>query len=110
MNTLLNELIKLDWLMYYGNGAMPEQIKRYPHGEVKGAIQDYIKNNSEAFAALLGTQDTDSKSLLKNISYEVFYTDVLSNPEIEEEWIVFFGKDINGSLHHYSKKLSEVLA
>lgn len=109
MSLALNELIKLDWLMFYGNGTMPESIKRYPHGEVKNAVQEYIKNSREISSALFEGQDIDSKSLLKSIYYEVFYTSVLTNPEAEEKCIVFFRKDAVGDLHHITKKLSEVL-
>lgn len=110
MSLALNELIKLDWLMFYGNGTMPEAIIRYPHGEVKNAIQDYIKNNPEVSSALFEHQEIESKSLLKSIYYEVFYTPVLTDPETEEKWVLFFRKDQNGELHHFAKRLSEVLA
>jgi radical SAM superfamily enzyme YgiQ (UPF0313 family) len=109
MSTALNELIKLDWLMYFNSGTMPESIKRYPHGEVKNSIQDYIKSSTEITEALFGSVNIDSKSLLKNIFYEVFYTDVLHSPEALQQWIVFFAKDQQGELKHYAKKLSEIL-
>lgn len=109
MSLALNELIKLDWLMFYGNGTMPENLKRYPHGEIKNIIQEYIKKNPKVSNALFGRQDIDYRSLLKSVFYEVFYTDVMANPEVLENWIVFFRKDENGNLHHFTQKLSEAL-
>lgn len=110
ISTALNELVKLDWLLYYSSGTMPESLKRFPHGEVKNQIQDYMRNNTETLQGLFPSQDSDSRSLLKSISYEIFYTNVLANPEAEEYWILFFRRNEKGEMLYLSKKLSDIFA
>jgi hypothetical protein len=109
MHAPLNELIKLDWLLYYNNGNMPGNLKRFDHSKVKNTLQHYIKSNDALVSSLLPNEDLDQKSLLKNIYYEVFYTDILNNPEVKEEYVVFFAKAINGEIHTLSKKLSDII-
>lgn len=109
MSLELNELIKLDWLLFYGNGVMPNSIKRYPIGDVQSLLQNYIKKDSVVAEALFKNQDIISKSLKKGIFYEVFYTDVLENPDTRLELTIFFGKDSEGKLHYFSKPLSEII-
>ncbi len=109
MSLELNELIKLDWLLYFGNSIIPSSIKRYPIGNVQRLLQDYIKKDSVVAEALFTNEDIISKSLKKGIFYEVFYTDVLSNPANKQELVIFFGKDSEGKLHYFPKMLSEVI-
>ncbi|MGB7605770.1 MAG: B12-binding domain-containing radical SAM protein [Lutisporaceae bacterium] len=109
MSLELNELIKLDWLLFYGNGIMPNSIKRYPMGDVQSLLQYYIKKDSVVAEALFENQDIISKSLKKGIFYEVFYTDVLESPDTRQELIIFFGKDSEGKLHYFPKLLYEII-
>jgi radical SAM superfamily enzyme YgiQ (UPF0313 family) len=105
----LNELIKLDWLLYYNNGNMPSNLKRFDHSKVKNAIQNYIKANDEIVSNLFPDEDFYNKSLMKSIYYEVFFTDVLNFTEDEEKYIVFFAKANNGEIRTFSKLLSDVI-
>jgi radical SAM superfamily enzyme YgiQ (UPF0313 family) len=105
----LNELIKLDWLLYYNNGNMPGSLKRYDHSKVKNKLQNYIRSNETMAAKLLPHDEIDSKSLSKSIYYEVFYTDVLKNPEHQQEYVVFFGKTAQSEVNTISIKLSEII-
>ena len=109
MNLSLNELIKLDWLMFYNNGNMPDRLKRYDHSKIKNTIQDYIKNSSSLHDALHLGEAADSKNLHKTVCYEVFYTNVIQNPDLEEEHVVFFYKTNSGLLHTASMKLVEII-
>lgn len=109
MSLELNELIKLDWLLYFGNGAIPGSIKRYPIGDIQKLLQDYIKNTTVVADKLFQNEDIISKSLKKGIFYEVFYTDVLESPYTRQETIIFFGKDSEGKLQYFPMKLSEVI-
>lgn len=109
MSTPLNELIKLDWLLYYNNGNMPDSINRFDHSKVKNAIQNYIKTNNIVADSLFPNDVIDYKSLTKSIYYEVFYTDVLSSNEDKIEHIVFFAKVSNGEVHTLSKLLSDII-
>ena len=109
MNVPLNELIKLDWLLYYNNGNMPSSLKRYDHSKVKNALQNYIKSNDVIVNTLFPNENIDNKALMKNIYYEVFYTDVLSKPDIEQEYVVFFAKATTGEVHTISVKLSNIV-
>jgi radical SAM superfamily enzyme YgiQ (UPF0313 family) len=105
----LNELIKLDWLLYYNNGNMPINIKRYDHSNVKNALQSYIKNSPVLINSLFPNQEMDNKSLIKNIYYEVFSTNVLEDQNEQQEYVVFFAKAISGEVHTISKKLSDII-
>jgi radical SAM superfamily enzyme YgiQ (UPF0313 family) len=109
MSMPLNELIKLDWLLYYNNGNMPDSIKRFDHSKVKNSLQSYIKNNEEIADTLFPGEDVHNKILLKSIYYEVFYTNVLHSPEVEQEYVVFFAKANNGEINTISKLLSDVV-
>lgn len=111
MSISLNELIKLDWLLYYNNGNMPGSIHRFDHSKVKNAIQSYIKTNNTVAESLFSKDEIDYKSLLKNIYYEVFYTNVLNfhAHEVENNYVVFFTKANSGEVHTLSKKLSDII-
>jgi radical SAM superfamily enzyme YgiQ (UPF0313 family) len=109
MHVPLNELIKLDWLLYYNNGNMPGNLKRFDHSKVKNMLQQYIKSSDAVVSSLLPNEYMDQKNLLRSMYYEVFYTDILNNPEVEEEYVVFFAKAINGEIRTLSKKLSDII-
>jgi radical SAM superfamily enzyme YgiQ (UPF0313 family) len=109
MSIPLNELIKLDWLLYYNNGNMPDSIKRFDHSKVKNSLQSYIKNNEEIAGTLFPGEDVHNKILLKSIYYEVFYTNVLHSPEVEQEYVIFFAKANNGEINAISKLLSDIV-
>lgn len=96
--TALNELIKLDWLLYYNNGNMPARLKRYDHTGVKTAIQEFIKASGTAFAPQLSQEELSPKNLLKQVTYEVFYTDVLEDPTRQCETVVFLSRKPEGNL------------
>ena len=84
VTTYLNELIKLDWLLYYNNGNMPDVIRRFNHGEVKEKIRLFIKYQLK----------TDAK----NIYYEVFYCDIIRKSDIPCDTVVFFKKPNTSSI------------
>lgn len=109
MSVPLNELIKLDWLLYYNNGNMPNSIKRFDHSKVKNPIQNYIKTNPIVAKNLFPDDEIDYKNLMKSIYYEVFYTDVLHFPEVEQEYVVFFAKANNGEIRTIGKLLSDII-
>jgi hypothetical protein len=109
MHMSLNELIKLDWLLYYNNGNMPDSLHRYDHSKVKNTLQNYIRNNTTMIDKLLPHDKMDSKSLSKSIYYEVFFTDVLKNPTLNQEYVVFFGKAAPNEVNTISIKLSEII-
>ena len=109
MRMSLNELIKLDWLLYYNNGNMPDSLHRYDHSKVKNTLQNYIRNNTTMIGKLLPHDKMDSKSLSKSIYYEVFFTDVLKNPTLNQEYVVFFGKAAPSEVNTISIKLSEII-
>ncbi len=88
---------------------MPSSLKRYDHSKVKNALQNYIKSNDVIVNTLFPNENIDNKALMKNIYYEVFYTDVLSKPDIEQEYVVFFAKATTGEVHTISVKLSNIV-
>jgi hypothetical protein len=51
----------------------------------------------------------DSKTLMKNIYYEVFSINVLGGLSEQQEHVVFFAKGINGNVRTISKKLSDII-
>jgi radical SAM superfamily enzyme YgiQ (UPF0313 family) len=111
MTMSLNELIKLDWLLYYNNGNMPSSIHRFDHSKVKNSIQNYIKTNHVIAEKLFANEVMDYKGILKTIYYEVFCTDVLSvhQDDGENKYIVFFAKADNGEVNALSKHLSDIV-
>ena len=108
MTTILNELIKLDWLLYYNNGSMPQKLWRFDHSKVKNALQEYIRNSDELADCLLPESGTERKNLTKLINYEVFSVDVLNKPVQARETVVFFAKDSRGSTRTFGVPLSEI--
>jgi radical SAM superfamily enzyme YgiQ (UPF0313 family) len=108
--TALNELIKLDWLLYYNNGNMPDRLRRYDHTGVKNAIQEFIKASGAMLAPQLAAEELHPKNLLKQIVYEVFFTDVLEAPGRECETVVFLNKKSEGDMKITSIPLSQILS
>ena len=109
MSVTLNELIKLDWLLYYNNGNMPTSINRFDHSKVKSKIQSYIKTNESIAKTLFPNDEIDYRNLMKNIYYEVFLVDIIDFPEVNHEHIVFFAKASSGEIRTISKLLSDIL-
>ncbi|MDF2841281.1 MAG: coproporphyrinogen oxidase [Clostridia bacterium] len=109
LDLTLNELIKLDWLLYYNNGNMPISINRFDHTKVKNALQSYLRDNPALVSSLFPDQVLDSKTLMKNIYYEVFAINVLGGLSEQQEHVVFFAKGINGNVRTISKKLSDII-
>ena len=109
MSVTLNELIKLDWLLYYNNGNMPTSINRFDHSKVKSKIQNYIKTNDSIAKTLFPNDEIDYRNLMKNIYYEVFLVDIIDFPEVNHEHIVFFAKASSGEIRTISKLLSDIL-
>lgn len=105
----LQELIKLDWFLYYYNGSIPESFVRYDHSSQKNAIHSYIKANADVFKDVLNITADDPKSLLKTIYYEVFFTNVLKEAGTKQEHIVFFAKQPQGGVKAVGYPLAEVL-
>ena len=109
MSVTLNELIKLDWLLYYNNGNMPTSINRFDHSKVKSKIQSYIKTNESIAKTLFPNDKIEYKNFMKNIYYEVFYIDVLHLTEVEQEYVVFFAKASNCEIRTISKLLYDII-
>lgn len=91
MTTALNELIKLDWLLYFNNGSIPEMLQRYPHGSIKNQLVQYQKN------------------IPGSSFYEVFYTDVINNPEFKQDTAVFFTKSDSETPQHVAIPLHDII-
>ncbi|MGE5678923.1 MAG: DUF4080 domain-containing protein [Pseudomonadota bacterium] len=87
---VLNEYLKLDWLLYSRSGSMPSEIRRFDHGPIKEQLQDYLKNellDEKHFAAFRGMS---MRELLKNIGYEVFSRNIFDCTRYQGEVVMFF--------------------
>lgn len=109
MGITLNELIKLDWLLYYNNGNMPSSLTRFDHGKVKNLLQGFIKNSPIVAKTLFLKEEIDRKNLMKNIYYEVFFTNALDDPNDQEQYVVFFAKAIDGEVRTLNLKLADII-
>ncbi len=76
---LLNEYLKLDWLLFTRSGSMPEVITRYDHTHVKESIHKYMRRHlieAEGFTSL---KNASMRELLKGVGYEVFREDIFES-------------------------------
>jgi len=87
---LLNEYLKLDWLLFTGSGRMPEAIQRFDHTRVKESIQEYIKKYLAVAEGFAGLRNAPMRELLKQVGYEVFTGDVFEAGTGDAELVLFF--------------------
>ncbi|MGE5678660.1 MAG: DUF4080 domain-containing protein, partial [Pseudomonadota bacterium] len=89
-SAILNECLKLDWLLYSRSGSMPSAIERYDHAPIKEQLQNYLKfellkeSQFEAFSGM------PMRELLKNIGYEVFTRNIFNNSNSKVNVVMFF--------------------
>lgn len=88
--SLLNECLKLDWLLFTRSGSMPEAIERFDHTPVKGSIQEYIRKYLTETEGFTGLRAASMRELLKQIGYEVFTRDVFKGIPGSAELVLFF--------------------
>lgn len=87
---LLNEYLKLDWLLYSRTGNMPEAIERFDHSVVKAELQSYLKDNIAYIPGFEAFGGMSARELLKHVGYEVFTMDVLAAEPVEKDIAVFY--------------------
>ncbi|HYE84141.1 MAG TPA: B12-binding domain-containing radical SAM protein [Clostridia bacterium] len=88
--SLLNEYMKLDWLLYCRSGSMPGSIMRFDHTHIKERLQEYLKNhltNTEGFEAF---KNMPMRELLKHVGYEVFTWNIFGDIPCECRVVMFF--------------------
>jgi radical SAM superfamily enzyme YgiQ (UPF0313 family) len=87
---LLNEYMKLDWLLYVRSGSMPPEIIRFDHAPIKEKIHGYIKDKFADSGAFEAFKNIPVREILKHVGYEVFLRDIFSDVPLKCEVIMFF--------------------
>jgi radical SAM superfamily enzyme YgiQ (UPF0313 family) len=90
MLRLLNEYLKLDWLLYSRTGSMPDSINRYDHSGIKAELQSYLKNNIASISGFEMFCGLTARELLKYVGYEVLSMDVFAPEPAEMDTVVFY--------------------
>lgn len=88
--TLMNEYMKLDWLLSDGRGSMPGAIARFDHGRIKERLQEYLKTrllNTEEFEAF---RSMTMRELLKHVGYEVFERNIFIEAPSDCKVVMFY--------------------
>ncbi|HYF74996.1 MAG TPA: B12-binding domain-containing radical SAM protein [Candidatus Nitrosocosmicus sp.] len=88
--TLLNEYLKLDWLLYSRSGSMPVSIERFDHSQVKEQLQEYLRDtltDSDDFEAY---RSMSMRELLKHVGYEVFTRNIFGTADNESLMVMFY--------------------
>lgn len=88
--SLLNEYLKLDWLLYGRGGSMPDEIERYDHSKTKEAIQEYLKANISLMAGFEAYGSMPLRELLKHVGYEVFTRNIFDGSQSAAAIALFF--------------------
>lgn len=86
---LLNEYLKLDWLLFTRSSSMPEAITRFDHTPVKESIHEYMRSRLIAAEGFAYLQNASMRELLKEIGYEVFSEDIFESG-ITGEIVLFY--------------------
>jgi len=88
--SLLNEYLKLDWLLYGRCGSMPASIKRYDHSLIKEKLHKYLKSNFNAVEGFEFFKDIPSREILKHVGYEVFERDIFGSDPSERQVVMVY--------------------
>lgn len=88
--SLLNEYMKLDWLLYGRSGSIPQVIKRYDHSLIKEGIHEYIKKNLPNTHGFLQLKNMSMREILKQVGYEVFEWNIFEAAPVKYRTILFF--------------------
>jgi len=87
---LLNEYMKLDWLLYVRSGSMPAAINRFNHAAIKEEIHGYIKNKLTDMDTFKDFKNLSLREILKQVGYEVFLRNIFADTPSQDEIVMFF--------------------
>lgn len=88
--SLLNEYLKLDWLLYSRSGSMPAVIERFDHASLKEQLQEYLKSNLAETEGFEVIKDMSMREILKHVGYEVFLLNIFAGTPESCEIVMFF--------------------
>ena len=88
--SLLNEYLKLDWLLYSRSGSMPESIDRYDHALVKDRLQEYLKDSVINMEGFEEYKNMPMREILKHVGYEVFAWNIFGIIPYADETAMFY--------------------
>ncbi|HPL52838.1 MAG TPA: B12-binding domain-containing radical SAM protein [Bacillota bacterium] len=88
--SLLNEYLKLDFLLYGRSGSMPDVINRFDHSSVKTKISEYMKSRLTDMEGFESFRNMPMRELLKHVGYEVFTRDVFGDVPEAREMVMFY--------------------
>ncbi|MHB1392665.1 MAG: B12-binding domain-containing radical SAM protein [Clostridia bacterium] len=88
--SLLNEYLKLDWLLYSRSGSMPESMERYDHSLLKDRLQEYLKNSLINMEGFEDFKNMPMRELLKHVGYEVFARNIFGIAPSGNETVMFY--------------------
>jgi radical SAM superfamily enzyme YgiQ (UPF0313 family) len=88
--SLLNEYLKLDWLLYSRSGSMPQVIERFDHSSIKEQLQAYLKEGLMEIEGFNAFKNMSLREILKNVGYEVFLRDIFAGTHEKREIVMFF--------------------
>ena len=88
--SLLNEYMKLDWLLYVRSGSMPAAINRFNHAIIKEEIHGYIKNKLTDIDTFTDFKNLSLREILKQVGYEVFLRNIFADTPSKNEIVMFF--------------------
>jgi hypothetical protein len=88
--SLLNEYLKLDWLLYSRSGSMPQVIERFDHSSIKEQLQAYLKEGLMEIEGFNTFKNMSLREILKNVGYEVFLRDIFAGTHEKREIVMFF--------------------
>jgi len=87
---LLNEYLKLDWLLYGRCGSMPASIKRYDHSLIKEKLHEYMKNNLKDTDGFDFLKNIPMREILKYVGYEVFEWDIFGSSPLRCQVVMVY--------------------
>lgn len=88
--SMLNEYLKLDWLLYSRSGSMPESIDRYDHALVKDRLQEYLKDSVINMEGFEEYKNMPMREILKHVGYEVFAWNIFGIIPYADETAMFY--------------------
>jgi len=89
-SSLLNEYLKLDWILYGRSGNMPDVIMRYDHTLIKERLQDYLKNSLVNIEGFDSFKNLSMREVLKHVGYEVFSWNISEETPSKCQVVMFF--------------------
>lgn len=87
---LLNEYLKLDWLLCSRCGSIPASIKRYNHSLVKEKLHEYLKSNLKNIEGFDSFKNIPTREILKHIGYEVFERDIFGSTPSKRQVLMVY--------------------